>query len=230
MIGRNRTAPSAGHLFGLYTLQRPLSSQVHLCLATAAPWFGQTYDTEYVVCHRPFSHPPLFSISFVGASYFQRTQLYLGFGFQMRGFFGFILRPPRACAHSRPRHRRGVGERPHVRWSVERTASPAVAKPRCSGGQTRWTCELSGLCKVYKSEKVASGRCSPISTNHVALFGLSCTRLGLVSTLHLALAIFQQGAPCFGHCPNMYSEKKTGMIRPADFVGCPVLIPPSTTL
>ena len=30
MIDRNRTAPSAGHLFGLYTLQRPLSSQVHL--------------------------------------------------------------------------------------------------------------------------------------------------------------------------------------------------------
>ena len=30
MIGRNRTAPSAGHLFGWHTLQRPLSSQVHL--------------------------------------------------------------------------------------------------------------------------------------------------------------------------------------------------------
>ena len=56
-----------------------------------------------------------------------------------------------------------------------------------------------------QSEKVASGRCSPISTNHVALFGLSCTRLGLVSTLHLALAIFQQGAPCFGHRPYLIS-------------------------
>ena len=54
-----------------------------------------------------------------------------------------------------------------------------------------------------QSEKVASGRCSPISTYHVALFGLSCTRLGLVSTLHLALAIFQQGAPCFGHRPKL---------------------------
>ena len=53
-------------------------------------------------------------------------------------------------------------------------------------------------------EKVASGRCSPTSTDHVALFGLSCTRLGLVSTLHLALAIFQQGAPCFGHRPLFY--------------------------
>ena len=34
----------------------------------------------------------------------------------------------RACAHTRPRHRRGVGEKPHVRGSVERTASLAVAK------------------------------------------------------------------------------------------------------
>ena len=42
----------------------------------------------------------------------------------------------RAWAHTRPRHRRGVGEGPHVRGSVERTASLAVAKPRCSGGQT----------------------------------------------------------------------------------------------
>ena len=59
-----------------------------------------------------------------------------------------------------------------------------------------------------QSEKVASGRCSPISTNHVALFVLSCTCLGLVSTLHLALAIFQQGAPCFGHCPIFFVKLK----------------------
>ena len=44
----------------------------------------------------------------------------------------------RTCAHTRPRHRRGVGERPHVRGSVGRTASLAVAKTRCRGGQTRW--------------------------------------------------------------------------------------------
>ena len=44
----------------------------------------QTYDTEYVVCHRSFSHPPLFSISFVGASYFVGTQLYVG----LSGEFG----------------------------------------------------------------------------------------------------------------------------------------------
>ena len=36
-------------------------------------------------------------------------------------------------------------------------------------------------------EKVASGRCSPTSTDHVALFGLSCTRF--------------YPAPCFGHIP-----------------------------
>ena len=78
------------------------------------------------------------------------------------GYSIFILRPPklvrmrvrvRTCAHTRLRHRRGVGERPHVRWSVERTASLAVAKSRCSGGQTRWTCELSGLCKVYNPKR-----------------------------------------------------------------------------
>ena len=40
MIGRNRTLPSAGRLFGRYTLQRPLSSPRPPCLATAAPCFG----------------------------------------------------------------------------------------------------------------------------------------------------------------------------------------------
>ena len=75
------------------------------------------------------------------------------------GFLWFHTAAPkvgphvRACAHTRPRHRRGVGERPHVRWSVERTASLAVAKPRCSGGQTRWTCELSCLFKVYNPKR-----------------------------------------------------------------------------
>ena len=59
----------------------------------------------------------------------------------------------RACAHTRPRHRRGVGERPHVRGSVERTASLAVAKTRCSFGQTRWTCELRGLYMVYHPKR-----------------------------------------------------------------------------
>ena len=95
-----------------------------------------------------------------------------------------------------------LSEQPHWR-------SLAVAKTRCSGGQTKvqqWPNKVhlraEWPLQGVPSEKLASGRCSPISTNHVALFGLSCTRLGLVSTLHLALAIFQQGAPCFGHCPK----------------------------
>ena len=88
----------------------------------------------------------------------------------------------------------------------------------------RTLCHKSGQTKVQRwlnkvdlraewplqgiqSAKVASGRCSPISTNHVALFGLSCTRLGLVSTLHLALAIFQQGAPCFGDLPKLNTQQ-----------------------
>ena len=29
----------------------------------------------------------------------------------------------------------------------------SLAKPRCSGGQSRWTCELSGLCKVYNPKR-----------------------------------------------------------------------------
>ena len=98
-----------------------------------------------------------------------------------------------------------LSEQPHWR-------SLAVAKTRSSGGQTKvqqWPNKVhlraEWPLQGIRSETVASGRCSPISTNHVALFGLSCTRLGLVSTLHLALAIFQQGAPCFGHCPFLFS-------------------------
>ena len=75
-----------------------------------------------------------------------------------------------------------------------------------------------------QSEKVASGRCSPISTNHVALFGLSCTGLGLVSTLHLALAIFQQGAPCFGHCPLFFFKQKTAYEIASCLVGSEMCI------
>ena len=124
---------------------------------------------------------------------------YPGYGYSI-----FILPPPkfvrmraRACAYTRPPHRRGVGERPHVRGSVERTASLAVAKPRCSGGQTRCTCELSGLCKVYHPKRwPAEG-----SVLFRPIMWLYSASVVLVSTLHLALAIFQQGAPCFGHCP-----------------------------
>ena len=64
MIGRNRTAPSAGHLFGWYTLQRPLTSQVHLVwpplhlvLATAAPCFGHRCTLFWPPPVRLFAQP-----------------------------------------------------------------------------------------------------------------------------------------------------------------------------
>ena len=44
-----------------------------------------------------------------------------------------------------------------------------------------------------QSEKVANGRCSPISTNHVALFGLSCTWYSFGTRFY--------PSPCFGHIP-----------------------------
>ena len=104
------------------------------------------------------------------------------------------VRPhPRACAHTRPRHRRGVGERPHVRGSVEPTASLAVAKTRCRGGQTRWPWRAEWPLQGMPSKKAAGGGCSPISTNHVALFGLSCTRC------------YPAPAPCFGNIPTRYT-------------------------
>ena len=97
----------------------------------------------------------------------------------------------RACAHTRPRHRWGVGERPHVRGSVERTASLVVAKTSCRGGQARWPWRAEWPLQGIPSKKAASGGCGPISINHVALFGLSCTRF--------------YPAPCFGHIPTRYT-------------------------
>ena len=62
-----------------------------------------------------------------------------------------------------------LSEQPHWR-------SLAVAKTRCSGGQTkvqRWPNKVhlraEWPVQGVPSEKVASGRCSPVSTNHVAL-------------------------------------------------------------
>ena len=142
-------------------------------------------------------------------------------GFEMkRGFFGFITLTPKLV-----RMRVRVRIRVHVTGGVLQIhltyvgrlseqphwRSLAVAKTRCSGGQTKvqqWPNKVhlraEWPLQGVPSEKVASGRCSPISTNHVALFGLSCTRLGLVSTIHLALATFRQGAPCFGHRPFFF--------------------------
>ena len=121
----------------------------------------------------------------------------------------YILRPPkfvrmrvRVRIHTRPRHRQGVGERPHVRGSVERTASLALAKTRCRGGQTRWPWrgELSGLCKVYRPKsRPAEG-----AVLFRPIMWLYSASVVLGSTLHLALAIFQQGIPCFGHRPFIF--------------------------
>ena len=77
------------------------------------------------------------------------------------------------------------------RESVERTASLAVAKTRCRGGQTRWPWRAEWPLQGIPPEKAASGGCRPISINHVALFGLSCTRFC--------------PAPCFGHIPTRYT-------------------------
>ena len=111
------------------------------------------------------------------------------------GYSIFILRPPK-LVRMRVRVRirvhvtggvlaRGLtcvgrlSEQPHWRWPKQ---GAAVAK---QGGQAK--CPLQGI----PSEKAASGGCGPISTNHVALFGLSCTRFYL--------------APCFGHIATRYT-------------------------
>ena len=130
----------------------------------------------------------------------------------------YILRPPnvrphaQACAHTRPRHRRGVGERPHVRGSVERTASLAVAKQGAAMAKQGGLGELSGLCKVYRPKR----RPAEGAVLFRSIMWLYSASVVLGSALHLALAIFQQGIPCFGHCPknktnaSLLQEKKTG--------------------
>ena len=105
--------------------------------------------------------------------------------------------PPhaRACARTRPRHRRGVGE---GLTSVERTASLPVAKTRCRGGQTRCLGQLSGVCKVY-CPKRRPGE-GPVLFRPIMWLYSASVVLG--SVLHLVLAIFQHGIPCLGHRTN----------------------------
>ena len=124
-------------------------------------------------------------------------------GVQMkRGFFGFVtLTPKLVRMRVRVRIRvhvtggvlsRGltcVGrliEQPHRRWPKQ---GAAVAKQGGLG-------ELSGLCKVCTPKRRPAG---------AVLFRLIMwfysASVVLCSTLHLALAIFQQGIPFFGHCP-----------------------------
>ena len=75
----------------------------------------------------------------------------------------------RACAHARPRHRRGVGERPHLRGSVERTASLAVAKQGAAVAKQGGLGELSCLCKVYRPKRrPAEGAVLLLSLIHIS--------------------------------------------------------------
>ena len=126
----------------------------------------------------------------------------------MRGFFGFILQPPK-LVRMRVRVRirvhvtggvlaRGLtcvgrlSEQPHWRWPKQ---GAAVAKQGGLG-------ELSGLCKVYNPKRwPAEG-----AVLFRPIMWLYSASVVLVSTLHLALAIFQQGAPCFGHCPLFFID------------------------
>ena len=106
----------------------------------------------------------------------------------------------RACAHARPRHRRGVGERPHLRGSVERTASLAVAKQGAAVAKQGGLGELSCLCKVYRPKR----RPAEGAVLLRPIMWLYSASVELGSTLHLALAIFHQGILCFGHRPKYF--------------------------
>ena len=72
-----------------------------------------------------------------------------------------------------------LSEQPHWRWPT-----------RCSGGQTRWTCELSGLCKVYHPKRwPAEG---------AVLFRPIC---GSIRPQLYSFGTRFYPSPCFGHIP-----------------------------
>ena len=81
-----------------------------------------------------------------------------------------------------------LSEQPHWRWPKQ---GAAVAKQRGLG-------QLSGLCKVYRPKR----RPAEGAVLFRPIMWLYSAPIVLGSTLHLALAIFQQGIPCFGHHPN----------------------------
>ena len=91
----------------------------------------------------------------------------------------------------------GVGrlsEQPHWRWPKQ---GAAVAKQGSLG-------ELSGLCKVYRPKR----RPAEGAVLFRPITWLYSASVVLGSTLHLALGIFQQGIPCFGHRPKKYNGFK----------------------
>ena len=86
----------------------------------------------------------------------------------------------------------GVGrlsEQPHWRWPNQ----GAVAEQGGLG-------ELSGLCKVYRPKR----RPAEGAVLFRPITWLYSASVVLGSTLYLALGIFQQGIPCFGHRPILF--------------------------
>ena len=124
----------------------------------------------------------------------------------------YILRPPKfVCMRVRVRIRvhvtggvlaRGLtcvgrlSEQPHWRWPKQ---GAAVAKQGGLG-------ELGGLCKVYRPKR----RPAEGAVLFRPIMWLYSASVVLGSTLHLALAIFQQGIPCFGHRPVFYEYEARG--------------------
>ena len=80
-----------------------------------------------------------------------------------------------------------LSEQRHWRWPKQ---GAAAAKQGGLG-------ELSGLCKVYRPKR----RPAEGAVLFRPIIWLYSASVVLGSTLHLALAIFQQGIPCFGHRP-----------------------------
>ena len=89
-----------------------------------------------------------------------------------------------------------LSEQPHWRWPKQ---GAAVAKQGGLG-------ELGGLCKVYRPKR----RPAEGAVLFRPIMWLYSASVVLGSTLHLALAIFQQGIPCFGHRPVFYEYEARG--------------------
>ena len=121
----------------------------------------------------------------------------------------------RACAHTRPRHRRGVGEKPHVRGSVERTASLAVAKTGAAvakqGRLATWVASARYTIRKGGQRKVQSyfdqSSCGSIRPRLYSF--LPCTLLWPYSSkVHLVLATAQK------YIYTNKKQKKTGTSWP----------------
>ena len=83
-----------------------------------------------------------------------------------------------------------LNEQPHWRWPKQ---GAAVAEQGGLG-------ELSGLCKAYRPKR----RPAEGAVLFRPIMWLYSASVVLGSTLHLALAIFQQGIPCPGYRPKTF--------------------------